>query len=832
MRHKAGIAEAYWLGPRAGCILLHKNWERENLPTLELSAEHLSITRLDFASRDLLGRFFCVYEREDGKIVFCQETKRHAQIDFEKNPVRVAGPFNNWGQDGPWEQWELAPRETDDGGVLWEVAVDRSLLGDDLEHVPFKFVSEDWHWLKIQLAAPNHFVDEAGNTNYLFQGHRTGRHVMMFEVEGGRGIDGEYAISIIRPWHGREVLVHPGLSFYDLETDLLLGAHIEEQPHGENTVFRVFAPRARTVEVELLKSIDDPEPERHAMSLLGDELTWELRLPGNLGGQYYYLRISGDEDVISSHFDPAMRIVDPWALATASATGPGIVIDQRTLPRPRAWGRGFEPPHWHDLVIVEAHVRDLAAKAPIELTDDERLGYRGATKWIAHEDSYLRQLGANALELQPIAQFDVPSEGGYHWGYMTTNYFAPAADYAEDPARPSQITEFHDLVAECHRQGMAVIVDVVYNHVGEPPYLLFVDKAYYFHVEPDGSLTNWSGCGNTLRAESAMSKRLIIESLTHLIETYDVDGFRFDLAELVSVEVLSDIEKALKAVKSSVILIAEPWSFRGHIAWRLQSTGFAFWNDGYREFLRGFLQGKGDPGGLHYYLKGSLDHLAKFPAQSVNYVASHDDRCWIDKITENAEHDGSHPTDNDIHRSHLMIATLMSSMGIPMITAGMDFLQSKGGFNNSYLRGDLNAIDYQRAGKLANTTKFFRSWIAFRLSEWGELIRLWKAPSPEYTKLFVAVDQSAAAVLFNADLSLGNRQILFAINPHDHDVEIGVEKLNGENWLEIADRSRFDPEGVSSNRFQPEENRLQLGPIDCGMWIRTTDSGCPSSIPS
>jgi pullulanase len=131
---------------------------------------------------------------------------------------------------------------------------------------------------------------------------------------------------------------------------------------------------------------------------------------------------------------------------------------------------------------------------------------------------------------------------------------------------------------------MAVLLDVVFNHVGEPAHLMFIDKLYYFEQDASGQLANWSGCGNDLRAGAAMSKRLIIDSCTHLIRAYGVDGFRFDLAELLGVEVLKEIEVALKTVKPDLILIAEPWSFRGHIAAGLRDTGWASWNDGYRDF--------------------------------------------------------------------------------------------------------------------------------------------------------------------------------------------------------------------------------------------------------
>ena len=113
-----------------------------------------------------------------------------------------------------------------------------------------------------------------------------------------------------------------------------------------------------------------------------------------------------------------------------------------------------------------------------------------------------------------------------------------------------------------------------------------------------------SGCGNDVRARAAMARRLIIDSLTHLIEVYGADGFRFDLAELIGVEVLREIETALKRVKPDVVLIAEPWSFRGHIAQDLRPTGFASWNDGYRDFLRDYVRGGGTPREVRVFPQG------------------------------------------------------------------------------------------------------------------------------------------------------------------------------------------------------------------------------------
>ena len=821
------IAQAYWLGPRAGCVLFDRNWTDPRPPALVVDGGALRVRDVRPVAPDFLGRFTGCYARDDGSIVFCQEAERHPQIDFARNPVQVAGLFNRWGVDGPAEQWRLRPRTLPDGGVLWECAVPADRLHAGPEGVLFKFVSADWHWLIVLLHAPNATYDKDGNSNYRLEPQRTGRHAFRFEVEGGRGLDGRHRLALDGPGARRRVPVVPGLTFFDLATDRPLGARVEKDGSGvascpagrETTVFRLFAPRATAASVETFAELDAPKPQVHAMRLVEDELTWEARVPGNLHGWFYHLRVEGENDGVTTRFDGSRRLLDPWALATVGPAGPGIVIDRGTLPRREAAG-GFKPPYWHDLIVVEGHVRDLIAHAPLELTADERLGFRGLHKWIAREGSYLRELGVNALELQPVAQSEGATRAAYDWGYMPTNFFSPSAHYGADPARASQLGELRELVAECHRRGLAVILDVVYNHVGEPAALLFIDKFYYFQVGDRGEMANWSGCGNTVRAGAAMAKRLIIESLVHLVETCDVDGFRFDLAELLTVEVLREVERALKAVKPAVILIAEPWSFRGSIAWRLRSIGCAFWNDGFRDFVAEYVRGRGDAEGLRYFMKGSLDHLSAWPAQSVNYVESHDDRCWLDRITEHARHDGRNPTLDDIHRTHLAFAILLTSIGIPMVAAGQDFLRSKHGLHNTYRNGETNALDYTRLQRFASTHAYCRQWIAFRRSTWGELLRLWDRPGPGYVRLFAREGAPGAAILFNADRSRGARQILFAANPQPHGVDLPVDGIPADGWQELADRERFEFHGLNRGRLSAAERRLRLGPIDCGLWVR------------
>jgi pullulanase/glycogen debranching enzyme len=429
----------------------------------------------------------------------------------------------------------------------------------------------------------------------------------------------------------------------------------------------------------------------------------------------------------------------------------------------------------------------------------------------------LKKLGVNCVELQPVHEFDNRTREEYHWGYMTVNFFAPASAYGRDPAKASQVKELQELVAAFHRQGIAVVIDVVYNHVGEPAHLLFIDKLYYFELNDDGALTNASGCGNDLRCRSAMATRLIIDSLVHLIEIYGVDGFRFDLAEIIGVNVLREVEAAVKQVKPDVILIAEPWSFRGHIAAELRPTGYASWNDGYRNFLRDYVRGAGAADKLEYFLKGSPWHFAYWPAQTVNYTESHDDRTWLDMITENSDCNGHHPTLNDRRRTHLMAAILFTSVGIPLMAAGQDFLRSKYGVNNTYQRGDLNALDYHRLVRFPATHAYFAGWIAFRRSARGSLLRQWSRPSEGFFKCFAQAGWPGLVALFNADGSQGRSRLLFAINPHVEDMTIPVGEYAGWDWELVADHECFYHEGghPPGEMVTPD---LFIPGLGCSLW--------------
>jgi pullulanase/glycogen debranching enzyme len=188
-------------------------------------------------------------------------------------------------------------------------------------------------------------------------------------------------------------------------------------------------------------------------------------------------------------------------------------------------------------------------------------------------------------------------------------------------------------------------------------------------------------------------------------------------------------------------------------------------------------------------------------------------------ITENAGNNGSEPTDNDRRRTHLMAAVLFASIGIPMLSSGQDFLRSKNGVNNTYQRGDLNALDYRRIYRFSATHTYFADWIAFRRSEVGALLRLYTRPSETFFQFFGAQGSTATAVVYNADASQGSRRLLFAVNPTTAEVTIPVgDQIASGNWRQLADHERFFG-SKTRDTAQRVAAELFVPVLGCGLWV-------------
>jgi glycogen operon protein len=464
-------------------------------------------------------------------------------------------------------------------------------------------------------------------------------------------------------------------------------------------------------------------------------------------------------------FDPAVLLVDPYARAVCRHGNGwiGVVPDEAF-----AWGDDAHPRvPWSSTVIYEAHVRGLTTSHP---DVPERL--RGTYAGIAHPaiTSELRRLGVTAIELLPVHQFasepalEARGSANY-WGYNSLGFFAPHGAYAAGGSDGGQVAEFKSMVKALHAAGIEVFLDVVYNHTAEgdpdaPTLSLrgLDDEGYYLHPPgPDGidgtRYFDVTGCGNTVRAETPVGSRLILDSLRYWVRQMHVDGFRFDLASALAREdlVVQPDARLLHAIRRDPVLrdtklVAEPWdaSMDGYLVGQFP-PGWCEWNDRYRDTVRDYWRTRsGGVRDLAYRLSGSSDLYAddgRHPSSSVNFITSHDGFTLRDLVSYEAKHNEANGEDNrDGHgdnrswncgaegetsdpavaalrqrQSANLLATLLLSTGVPMITAGDERGRTQRGNNNAYCQdNEVSWVDWQPAPQWAHLTDLTRDLLALR----------------------------------------------------------------------------------------------------------------------
>ena len=316
-------------------------------------------------------------------------------------------------------------------------------------------------------------------------------------------------------------------------------------------------------------------------------------------------------------------------------------------------------------IIYEMHVRGFTRHPSSGVADKTRGTYAGLIEKIP----YLQQLGITAVELLPVFQFDAqdcPPGRVNYWGYQPVSFFAPHHAYSsrQDPLGP--VDEFRDMVKALHRAGIEVILDVVFNHTSEGgqngPTFCFrgLDNPTYYILEEDRSrYADFSGCGNTLNANNPIVRRMIVDSIRYWVEQMHVDGFRFDLASILSRDssghvlpnppVLWDLESdpALADTK----LIAEAWDAAGlYQVGSFVGDSWKEWNGRFRDDVRSFF--RGEPGSLRRFadrLIGSPEvygHKQREPEQSINFVTCHDGFSLNDLVSYDRKHNEANGENN------------------------------------------------------------------------------------------------------------------------------------------------------------------------------------------
>jgi len=538
-------------------------------------------------------------------------------------------------------------------------------------------------------------------------------------------------------------------------------------PDGVN--FSVFSRHASQVDLVFFDHAEDAHPSRVIELDPATDRTrdyWHIFVPRIASGQLYGYRVHGPFDPENGmRFDSDKLLLDPYGhgvavspnyrRALAAAPGDNAAAAMKSVvldPRAYDW-EGDAPLHQpaSRSIIYEMHVRGFTRHSSSGLSDDKRGTYAGVIEKIP----YLQDLGITAVELLPVFQFDpqsAPDGLTNYWGYQPICFFAPHCAYStrRDPCGP--MDEFRDMVKSLHRAGIEVILDVVFNHTAEGdhtgPTLSFrgFENGVYYALCDDRSLyANYSGTGNTLNANHPVVRRMILDSLRYWVEEMHVDGFRFDLASILSRDesgrlmpsppVLWDIDS--DPVLAGTKLIAEAWdaaglyqvgSFPGH-NWRE-------WNGRFRDDVRSFFRGEENMvNRIADRLIGSPDiyaHKEREAEQSVNFITCHDGFTLNDLVSWNEKHndenrenglDGTDdnrsfnwgaegPTDDPGIKSirsrqiKNFLAVTLTSLGLPMLLMGDEMCRTQLGNNNAWCQD--NACSWLDWNLLARHTGLHR----------------------------------------------------------------------------------------------------------------------------
>ena len=498
------------------------------------------------------------------------------------------------------------------------------------------------------------------------------------------------------------------------------------------TVFKLFAP----ADAQCLVVVGDDTLQ---MKQMADTL-WIATAKGDHKGQTYQFLVDGQ--------------ASPGVFAKAvSVNGEkGVVVDLRDSD-PEGWTSDKPVRRLpQDIVVYEMHHRDFSINQPLAQHPGKFLAL--TESWAIE---HLKQLGINAIHILPSYDYGSVdetrlNEPQYNWGYDPVNYNVPEGGYSTDPYDPlCRIREFKQMVQALHQAGIAVILDVVYNHTYD------IDHSNFQRTYPDYYYrgdSNGSGCGNETASEKPMMRRFMIESVKYWINEYHIDGFRFDLMGCHDIETMNAIRQAVDEIDPNIFIYGEGWSagacalpneLLGMKANIPQMPRIAAFSDDMRDALRGpfsddTVEGwlgrsavsdcEADMNLLKESLKagiaGMIAHpqvdyskvnyssapYALEPTQMMAYVSCHDDMCLVDRLKASI----SGITEEELIRLDLLAQTaVFTSQGVPFMLSGEELLRTKQGVHNSFESPDsINRLDWQNKERYPQVFDYYKNLIALR----------------------------------------------------------------------------------------------------------------------
>lgn len=648
--------------------------------------------------------------------------------------------------------------------------------------------------------------------------------------------------------------------------------------NGGGVNFSIFSRHATAVELLLFAASDSEHPFQ-TIKLEKEKnrtfFSWHVYVKELPVGTWYCWRMDGCHEPRQSglRFDKQKHLLDPWARAVSrkrwsrsAACIPGdngktamrcVVVDENY-----DW-EGDKPLaiRSEKAIIYELHVGGFTRHPSAKVKNP------GTFVGLIEKIPYLQQLGITHVELLPVMAFDeqdVPcltADLGLknYWGYSTHSFFSPHPGFCISPEQGTHIKEFRDLVKALHKAGIAIILDVVFNHTSEAgtngPVINFkgILGDIFYHLDPsDKSIFHdYTGCGNTVNANHPLVSRFIISCLEYWVREMHVDGFRFDLASalargeggevLHNPPVLWGIELSEQLAKTK--LIAEAWDAAGlYQVGSFPGYRWAEWNGRYRDIIRRFLRGdKGIVREVATRICGSSDlyeSQGRLPISSINFVTCHDGFTLYDLFSYNEKHNDANGENNrDGCNNNLSFncgvegetsdpevlalrrklaknafAILLLSQGVPMLYAGDEFLNTQRGNNNGYCQdNELSWLDWNMAEQNADMLRFVQQMIALRKRHASLMRRRFLTGKPIEGKDLADInwhgtaaagaprwyDPEACMLIFTlAGIDLDDPDLHIVMNMADRQKTIELPVIEGKRWCLVVDTSLKSPDDI------------------------------------
>lgn len=616
---------------------------------------------------------------------------------------------------------------------------------------------------------------------------------------------------------------------------------------GNRYYFTVYAPHAKRVSLAFFETCAAETPLKRVPMRSSGHGNWEFSDIVSMEGLYYAYYLDDNPHPVC---DPYARFVSTFQDYRQDAKA--LIYHDEFSWENDSFIATDDP---RDLVIYECHIADMTADHP---------RFPCSFLGMISKIPYLKELGISAIELLPIQKFTL-DEPPYkeitdgvvndwnpysenHWGYMTSYFFAPESRYASGNVRSkgqwadTRGREGHELktmIKAFHDAGIAVIMDVVYNHVSHydnNPLRTLAQDDYILHGHND------SGCGNDLNTQHPVTRRLILDSLIYWMQEYHVDGFRFDLAGILDDETLQQIKEKCSKINSNVILYGEPWG-RRYFPEKMSELGLGVWNDRFRNGIKGenpssrqgFIFGKWDhhvnPNYIFTLLTGSLKErqgMFCHSSDSVNYLSSHDGYTFGDFIRISMPASTRHgKKDSPVLLSdqqeliyRLGMFMLIFSQGMLMLHAGQEYARSKviaerpeaGALagkldHNSYNKDDAtNYMDFTQAEENSGIKEYVADLIAIR-HEYVEL----RAADPAACQAYFCSENE-----FALGYSVESPKLALAVLINSSQEKAAEFDLKYGDWCILANEKSAD----KNNTADHPGRTLNMDPQSCCLLMR------------